>query len=193
MIVCTLTAMAQKSAPLFALSLLLATMAIASSVQAQYQWRDASGSMVFSDRPPPNGASVQIIKTPPAVSKAPAPSTAGTAPVGSTSSQVALAPATAKGPEAAASNPQKTAADRALAEKVKLAAQGDKAKEQAKLEQEAKDRVRQCEGLRENQRILDSGVPVGKLGKSGEREFMTDAERSTRAAETRKDLATHCK
>jgi Domain of unknown function (DUF4124) len=143
---------------------------------AQYQWKDANGSMVFSDRPPPPGTAVRIVKAPPAPPVAPlTPKPAsGTAPA----EKVAAATPTT---------------DRSLTDKVKQAEKADKAKASAEQEQVAKDQVRQCDNLKENSRVLQSGERISRIGKSGEREFLSEAEKNARLQENTRDLAKYCK
>ncbi len=161
----------------FIRALALAAMAFASlPAQAQYQWKDANGSMVFSDRPPPPGSAVRIVKaplTPPVVvpaDKAAAPAAAPTAKV------AAMA-----------------GSDRQLNEKMKQAEKADKAKASAESEQAAKDTARQCENLRENMRGLQTGERISRVNKAGEREFLSEADRNAKMQENTRDLAKHCK
>jgi Domain of unknown function (DUF4124) len=175
----TMTRLLTLPKALIRASALAALTLVGLPTQAQYQWRDANGSMVFSDRPPPPGASVRIVKAPPA----PAPVAAA----------MPKAPASAAPAEKVAVTP---GTDRTLTDKLKQnekADKADKAKAAAENEQIAKDQARQCEGLRENSRVLQSGERMTRLNKAGEREYLSDADKQARLQDNTRDLAKYCK
>jgi hypothetical protein len=154
---------------------------IALPALAQYQWRDESGRMIFSDQPPPASVKpTQILRAQPL-------------PPGSAASTASPAPSAAsRQPGVAGRSPQ----DRADAEldrkrqaqekeaADKLAAQ--KAEQSARL-------ARDCEMVRGELRTLDSGMRMARINAGGEREYLNDDERSQRSATLNRDLAEYCK
>lgn len=157
---------------------------------AQYQWRDGNGRMVFSDQPPPHDIDpAKVIRRDPGRLTPPASSSAGSAPkpeAGSASSSAnAKSGPTASAPESFADrqlDAKRKAQEKAEAERKK--------KEQA--EQEAKV-ARACEDMRTEVRTLETGMRVTRVNAQGEREFLSDEDRTKRIDSVRRDMREHCK
>ncbi len=153
-------------------------LATASTVAAQYQWRDAKGRMVYSDLPPPASvASDQVIRAP---SVAPVPvAPASAAPVPAANAPVA----NGTGP---------SLADREMAARKRAA---DLAAEQKKTAEEATRKTqlaRACSDAQGNIRMLESGQRISRVNAAGEREFISDTERMQRLTEARKSVGERC-
>ncbi len=157
---------------LFALAaVLLATPALAGT----WQWRDASGRMVYSDQPPPADVPVsRIVRAP-----APAPAQGGGA-------QPATAAAAAV-PAASGSWVEKEQASRKRA----LEREEAERRQAAEREQAARN-VRACEEARGALRTLDSGLRVSYVDERGERQILDDAARARRAEAVRQEIARNC-
>lgn len=149
---------------------------VAGLAQAQYVWIDAKGIKQFSDRSPPSSVpDKDILKAPgrPAVTIVPGDQ--------EQPAPAAVAEGPKKAPPTVAERNvefNKRASDKAAADK-KLAAEA-----QAKAA-----KAEQCAAAREYKMQLDSGVRIGTVSQSGERAFMSDAERALADAKTNKVLA----
>lgn len=179
----------------FALATSFALALIPSIAQAQYQWKDDSGNMVYSDRPPP--ASIK----PSQVVRAPAPkvivkedaSKDAASAKQAANDPVAAAAARLRAGTTIASNAPQSVADKDLESKKKAieAEQADK-KRQVDAERESRNRAA-CDDSRASVRTLESGMRVATTNAKGEREFLTDDQRNKRLADLKRDLATNCK
>lgn len=150
-----------------------------------WQWRDASGRMVYSDLPPPPDVRASQIL------RAPGPTGAPQA----ASSSAAPAPAAALQPRSAAAGA--TAAPRTWVEKEqesrKRAAEREEADNKQREEREQLARTaRACQDARAALRTLESGMRMAVLNAQGERETMDDAERSRRIDSARQEIARSC-
>lgn len=147
----------------------------------QYQWRDASGRMVFSDQPPP--ASV-----PPArVIKAPAP-VAATAP-----SPAATGPAASSGPAASAGSPTALSpADQEFAFRKRMEERAEQEKKAAESAEQQQKLAKACADAQGDIRALESGQRISRINAAGEREFLSDAERAQRLGSARKSVSERC-
>ena len=141
--------------------------------QAQYQWRDANGRMVFSDQPPPPSVKPEnVLRADPM-------------------------PSSGARPEAARRSSgtagQDQAADRELARRQKANEQADKAERERQQAEQTQRLARACEEARTELRTLESGMRMARINKDGEREYLDDAERDKRIATIRRDLNQSCK
>ena len=147
---------------------LLVLLAAVATVSAQtYKWRDASGTVQYSDTPPPPGArDVQQLRKATAVPTAPA----------------GVAPAQAK----PASDPEADFQKR-------LAAKRDADAKQAKAQEDEQVRARHCDQAKAQLTALESGVRVARFNDQGERISLDDDERERAKAEAQKAVQTWCK
>lgn len=157
----------------------------------QYQWKDDNGRMVYSDRPPPSSVlPSQMVKVP-----TPKPVVKPTDKANEKSTDLANAPkvADAKSGDAKSAVPIKSLADKDLESK-KKAQEADQAssKKLADGEREARNNAA-CEDTRASLRTIESGVKVSRMNDKGEREVMSDDEKTKRTAALKKDLGEHCK
>jgi hypothetical protein len=147
---------------------LLVLLAAAASLSAQtYKWRDASGTVQYSDTPPPSNAKdVQQLRK--------------TAPVTPT-------------PAAAGTSQPKPVADPEAEFRKRMAARQDAEAKQAKAQEDEATRVRHCEQAQAQLSALDSGNRVARYTATGERVALDDAERDQARAEAQKAIQTWCK
>lgn len=155
---------------------LLATLAAgALPAAAQWQWVDAQGRKVFSDRaPPPDIPAKNILRQPggsasagaPAATSAPAPSQ----PAADAAAAPAAAPAVAKD-----SKPAGT--DKALEEQKRKAEAQEAAKAKADKDRQAQQRQDNCTRARQAKATLASGRLLAHTNEQGERGFMDEATR----------------
>lgn len=173
---------------------LLVTLAACSlPAAAQWQWVDATGRKVFSDRaPPPDIPAKNILRqpggsTPPpaaAPSAAAAAADAGTAPAAD-----AAAPAA---PAAAAKNTKPAGTDKALEEQKRKAEAQEAAKAKAEKERIAKQRQDNCARAKQSKTALSSGRLLGYTNEQGERGFMDDATRDAELKRADAIIASDC-
>lgn len=153
----------------------------ATAAQAQYVWIGPGGTRQYSDRPPPPGTPAsKIVKAPGRAAPELAPAPPAATPTDGTATDPAAKPMPPKGPPTLA---EQEAAYRART----------KARDEASLKaQEDAQRVRQlaerCNAARETQAQLASGSRIARYGQDGQKSYMTDAERATRAAQVNQAL-----
>jgi hypothetical protein len=159
--------------PAWRLSLVCA-LALASlapvAAQGQWKWRDG-GRVQYSDRPPPPSVSDKDIIARPAGATRPA-----------------LAAPTAAPAASAAS-----AADPRLEARKREADQKAKEEQKAKEAELARVRRENCEQARAYVRTLESGMRVARVNDRGEREVMTDQQRSGEVNRAQQVIASECK
>ncbi|MFM2446152.1 MAG: hypothetical protein RI936_599 [Pseudomonadota bacterium] len=163
---------------LAALLIALSLGALAPSASAQWAWRDANGTVVFSDRaPPPSVKASQIVRQP-GVSATPViPGEA-----------VAAEPAAAR----AAAPAAPSAAQRELeARKRQQDAQASAAKV-ADDEATRARRAQECERARSYLRALEEGQRVARPTADGGREFLDDAQRAEELQRMRQNVTSLC-
>ena len=141
------------------------------AVQAQWAWKDAKGSMVFSDSPPPPDIPASaIVKRPGEFST----------PASGASNGVGLED-TPTGQKSAAqmeADFRKRRADRAKAEQ-----------EAADKDAKEKSRIEQCQRARSTLKMLEEGHRMRSSSTGG---AMDDDERAAAATRLRKDVSNLC-
>jgi hypothetical protein len=153
----------------------------ATAAQAQYVWIGPGGTRQYSDRPPPPGTPAsKIVKAPGRAAPELAPAPPAAMPADGAVSDPTAKPLPPKGPPTLA---EQEAAYRART----------KARDEANLKaQEEAQRTRQlaerCNAARETQAQLASGTRIARYGQDGQKSYMTDAERATRAAQVNQAL-----
>ena len=155
----------------------------ATAAQAQYVWIGPGGTRQYSDRPPPPGTPAsKIVKAPgrAAPELAPAPAPPAATPVEPVTTDPAAKPLPPKGPP--------TLAEQEAAYRARTKARDEanlKAQEEA---QRARQLAERCNAARETQAQLASGTRIARYGQDGQKSYMTDAERATRAAQVNQAL-----
>ena len=153
---------------------------------AQYQWLDERNQMVFSDRAPPVSIPreriLRVPETRPAVLKpAVGAKDPGTGPGGTTVAATA-----------AAADPQASLADRDMAFRNRQLEQAEANRKAAEERGRKAQLASACNDARDSVRLLQSGTRISRLNASGEREYLSDAERRSRLDSARRNLSSHC-
>lgn len=157
-------------------ALLLASAPAAAGMQ--WKWKDASGAIQYSDRPPPPGVSDKdILNRPPAARAA---------------AKAAAAEATTAA-SAAASAPAVKTVDPELEAKRKKADEEKKAQQKAEEEKAAKNRADNCQRARSYQRTLNDGIRISRTSASGEREILDDKGRAEEMRQVEETIRNNCK
>ena len=162
-------------------TLLLAGLVTAGSsamAGAQWKWRDASGAVQYSDRPPPAGTPESAILSRPSAARAAA------------RAAEAASAASAATPAAPAATPK--AADSELDAKRKKAEEEKAAKQKAEDDKIAKAKADNCQRARSYQRTLADGLRVVRTNAKGEREFLDDKARAEEMQRTQEAIAANC-
>ncbi|MFN9031408.1 MAG: DUF4124 domain-containing protein [Betaproteobacteria bacterium] len=154
---------------------------LAAEVAAQWAWKDDSGRLVFSDRPPP--ASVkpeQIVRQPgPNVSQPPLRSSEEAARDASKAS--------------AAKGGATTTAEREMEFRKRQTERAEAEKKAAEEQQLAQRRQQECERSRGYLRALEDGLRVSRTDAQGNREFLDDNQRNAEMARAREMIERNCK
>lgn len=128
-----------------------------------YQWKDASGRTIISDKPPPSDAAQARTLS----SEAPRP--------------------------AAAPSGQKSLAERDLQFRKRQADAREQAEKEQKESAANTQRKENCEKAKRYLAVLESGERVVTRSADGERQFLDDAQRQREIAETKKSIDGLCK
>lgn len=144
----------------------------------QWKWRDSSGRLQYSDRPPPAGTPDRDILA---------------RPTGSARSVAPPAPApSASGPTAAAPRPALKASDPELEARRRQAEAQKESERKAAEEKQAQMRAEACEKARGYQRALADGQRISRTNARGEREILDDAQRAQEMARNNETIASAC-
>jgi len=156
---------------------LLATPAVAGM---QWKWRDATGAVQYSDRPPPAGT--------PEASILQRPSTARAVQPAKPASEVDAAASAA-----AAAKPAAKASESELDVKRRKAEEEKEAQRKAEEEKTAKARADNCTQARNYQRTLNDGIRIARTNSQGEREILDDKGRAEEQKRTQDAISANCK
>lgn len=158
---------------LVALAILLATATVAAQV---FKWIDKDGKVHFTDTPPPadavKGEAKKVMIAP---SGGPAAS----------NTKAAAKDAGKDGGKGAAKGAEK-GADKAKTEAVK-------AKKEEENERIAKQNEERCREAKRYMSSLESGAPIFRNNDAGERNLMSDAERSSEMTRAKTAISESCK
>lgn len=174
-------------------ALLLCLLGLSLNAYAQWQWRDASGRIIYSDQPPPQSIQPeQIIKSPKAEPVAPGlpiyinPKTESS---NSTNPGKNIA---VKPPAASAPVTQKSLAEREMEFRKRQAEQEKKSAEDATAAEQAKNREADCTRIKSYQNSLNSGVRISQLNIKGEKEYLNDEQREQEKSRIANQLKEVC-
>ncbi|MDT3680599.1 MAG: DUF4124 domain-containing protein [Burkholderiaceae bacterium] len=163
--------------------------ASAASQATPWQWRDAQGRMVYSDRAPPADVrSSQIVRSPVVGQPTTASSSVGSPPSETTSPTDAAAASPAKA--SAAATPSWVERERAFRQRT-AEREASEAKQREDSERAATMK-RACSEAQREIRTLESGMRVVMMNARGEPEPLDDAQRAQRLKIARTDLARVC-
>lgn len=172
--------------PTVLVSTLIASAALLTSPSSavagmQWKWKDATGAVQYSDRPPPSGTPEKDILSRPAAARAAAaaikPASDPTAPAAAAS---------------VASKPEGKATDPDLEAKRKKAEDEKKAAQKAEEEKSAKNRADNCQRAKGYQRTLNDGVRISRTNANGEREILDDKSRADEQRQVEEIIRNNC-
>jgi len=164
----------------------------ASPAMAQWKWRDANGSVQFSDRPPPMSVPERNILQRPAKAPAPAgsPSAADAAsPSAGAQAQAGAPKAPSATPGAGSSNP----ADAELERRRKADEQEKAAKAKADEDRRKAIQADNCVRARGAMATYESGQRIARINEKGEREFLDDRQKADELKRARDAVASECR
>jgi hypothetical protein len=143
----------------------------------QWKWRDASGAIQYSDRPPPAGTPDSAILSRPSNARA----------------QVTRAPDATSAASAAASGASKPG-DPELDARRKKAEEEKAAQKKAEDEKAAAQRADDCLRARSYQRSLQDGMRIVRTNPStGEREVLDDKARADEMRRAQESIQSNCR
>ena len=178
---------AKRYATALALPMAVATllMALSSATQAQWLWRDKSGQVNASDRPPPKDVPDKDIlgRPSPDLRRAAPPTPASTAADG------AAVPAPSTAPPA----PPPTALEREVQARKRAAEQEQSTKAKAEEERLSTQRAENCRAARGHLTALESGQRIARTNDKGEREVLDDKGRADEQRRAREVVASDCR
>lgn len=154
---------------LFLASLVMALAAPAA--HAQWKWRDKTGQVNASDRPPPLEVPEKDILA------RPTPDARRTAPAASAAAPARPAPA----------------GDRDLEARKRTAEQEQAAKAKAEEERLTTQRAENCRRARSHLTALESGQRIARITDKGEREVLDDRGRADEMRQARAVIASDCR
>jgi hypothetical protein len=160
--------------PSIVLVALLAALCSTSAV-AQWKWRDSTGELHVSDRPPPTDVPDKAILQRPNMPKHLVVPANDAAPASAAS---AAAPALHGDPE--------------LEARMKRAEQERLAQQKATDEKNAKIKADNCARAQSALRTIQSGMRLTRVNDKGEREFLDDSQRAAEEQRARDMAAANC-
>lgn len=179
--------------------------ASASGWASTWQWRDAQGRMVYSDRPPPTDVRPsQIVHSPTAARAGSASQSAMSASSPADEahdSSSGEAPSKASSDASADGAPTKTSGtapapatwvERERAFRKRQAEREENAAKEREESERAANAKRACEDAQREIRMLESGMRVASLNARGEPEVLDDARRERRLKSVRADFGRLC-
>ncbi|MFM2448187.1 MAG: hypothetical protein RIS44_637 [Pseudomonadota bacterium] len=145
---------------------------------AQWKWKDANGSVQYSDSPPPsNVKEADILQRPNAARRASVPATsAAPAPAAS-------APATSAAPKV----------DKELEDRKKKQDELEAAKKKEIEQKNAAARKENCTQARNYMKSLEDGMRISRTTSTGEREILDDTGRAAEVKRTQAIIKSDCK
>ncbi|MFM8898842.1 MAG: DUF4124 domain-containing protein [Burkholderiales bacterium] len=169
--------------PRFGPMLLTALLCAASSLPAlaQWKWKDANGSVQYSDTPPPPSVKdADILQRPNAARRASVPATSAAPSGTSTAPSTAPAPAAPK-------------VDKELEERKKKQDELDAAKKKEAEQKYAAARKENCTQARNYMKSLEDGMRIARTNANGEREILDDEGRAAEVKRTQAIIKSDCK
>ena len=172
---------------------LVCLLAAMTAAQAQWAWRDKSGQVTASDRPPPKDIPDRDIIKRPAERRGAAPDGAAVAAARLAASATSSA-ASASAASAPATPPSPKTALEAQVEARKKAAEQERAtRAKAEEEKNALAKADNCKRARNQVATLDSGQRMARINDKGEREVLDDAGRAEAMRRSRGVITSDCK
>ena len=165
--------------------------AMSPTADAQWRWRDKSGQVNASDRPPPRDVPDKDILSRPAADTRRAAAAAAQAAFPASGAEGTATAAAA--PAAAAASAPPTALEREVQARKRSAEQEQAAKAKAEEERLATQRSENCRAARGHLVALDSGQRISRTNDKGEREVLDDKGRADEQRRAREVVASDCR
>lgn len=166
----------------------VAAASFSTAAEAQWRWRDASGRVTASDRPPPKEIPEKDILSRPASANLRRPTVAA---VEAASGAASGSAATAASGVLAASAPGGLQAE--VEARRKRTEQEQAARTKADEERLAAQRAENCRRARAQVAALESGQRMARVNERGEREVLDDRGRAEEMRAARAVLASDCR
>ena len=151
---------------------------------AQWKWRDASGQITASDRPPPKDIPEKDILSRPTTTPVrrfvPPPAEAASAPAGTAANAAGNAPA--RGSLEGEVDARRRAAEQEAV-----------AKARAEEQKAAQQRAENCRRARSHLAALESGQRMARVNEKGEREVLDDKGRVEEMRSAREVISSDCR
>lgn len=180
---------AKRCGTVLALPLAVATLLLALSpaADAQWRWRDKTGQINASDRPPPKDVPEKDILGRPGTDarRAAANQAAQSAAAASGATDAATAPAAASAPP--------TVLEREVQARKRASEQEQSTKAKVEEERLSVQRAENCRAARGHLAALDSGQRIARTNDKGEREVLDDKGRADEQRRTREVVASDCR
>lgn len=168
-------ALHRPSAPWLVVLALLLMASLPNPASAQWTWRDKTGQVNASDRPPPKDVPDKDILSRPNPEQRP------------------RAAATPAASAAASASAPPTALEREVQARKRAAEQEQAAKAKAEEEVVAAKRAENCRAARNHLAGLESGQRIARTNDKGEREILDDKGRAEEAQRARAAIASECR
>jgi len=140
--------------------------------EAQWKWRDSRGQIHISDIPPPRDVpDKDVLQRPDPAAHKPPPAA----------------------PVAASAAAAKPSVDPELEERKRKAEQDQAARQMADDKKSQAVRSENCQRAREQLATMESGMRVVRVRPDGEREYLSDEQRSSEAQRARAAIASNCR
>lgn len=170
---------ARRCLPLVALITSLFTLVTPVTAQ-QWKWRDASGQIQYSDRPPPATVPEKDVLVRPRTN---IPSPRPLIPQDAASAASATLPGA----------PATPTVDKRLEAERKKAEDAEKEKQKADKARQDAQRAEECARARTYQKDLNDGIRISRTNAKGEREILDDKGRDAEKARMREAVSSLCK
>jgi hypothetical protein len=181
-------------AGLAALLVAVVTVSFTAPAEAQWRWRDASGRVTVSDRPPPKEIPEKDILSRPSSAmqrRAPAATADGGAASAPAVGAASAPPGAASAPALASSAPGGLQAE--VEARRKRAEQEQAARAKAEEEKVAAQRAENCRRARAHVATLETGQRIARVNERGEREILDDKARADEMRAARAVMASDCR
>ncbi|MEY4764865.1 MAG: hypothetical protein RI907_1538 [Pseudomonadota bacterium] len=165
-----------RSAALAGVLLSLSALVTPAQAGVQWKWKDANGTIQYSDRPPPPGTPEQAILARPLGYKPPV-------------NRPAADPASAA---SGAALPASATVDPELEARKKKAEEAKQARKKADDEKTAAAKADHCQRARGYLRSLQDGMRITRTGSNGEREVLDDKGRAEETERAQGVIANNC-
>ena len=168
-----------------ALALAIVAGVYVSSAAAQWAWKEDSGRVVYSDRPPPPSIrSSQILRQPMGAVPEPAQPVAAANP--------GEKPAAASAQTASTPSAPKSIAERDMEFRKRQQERADAERKAQEEQQKSAAKAADCERTRGYLRSLEDGVRISRTDAAGNREILDDAQRAAEIERARKTIQQIC-